>query len=189
MTKSPLTFLLPLLALALPACDSNKKTLPPLTRTTAPAAAEDGAAVYFSTRANCTEVVAGLIRDARTSVKVQAYSFKSDKIAEALVAAKKRGLDVRVIIDADKTDKKNEGGYLHRQGVKTYVDSAHDKAHNKVVLIDGRTIVTGSFNFTDESGESAADNLVTITDKPKLMAAYDQEFDLHLNHSTPYKDK
>jgi phosphatidylserine/phosphatidylglycerophosphate/cardiolipin synthase-like enzyme len=54
------------------------------------------------------------------------------------------------------------------------------------MLIDGKTIVTGSFNFTRAADEQNAENLLVIEAKPKLFAAYKKNFETHLKHSKPY---
>ena len=92
-------------------------------------------------------------------------------------------MEVKVILDDDKADKKSELDFLERKGIDTYLDSKHEKAHSKVILIDGQTIITGSFNFSDRREESTADNVVLIQDKPKLIEAYEANFKLHLTHS------
>jgi phosphatidylserine/phosphatidylglycerophosphate/cardiolipin synthase-like enzyme len=45
------------------------------------------------------------------------------------------------------------------------IDSAHAIAHNKVMILDGKTVITGSFNFTKAAEEKNAENLLTIKDK------------------------
>src|SRR5687767_12812311 len=117
--------------------------------TATPAASEDGVSIYFSPGADYGQLIIDKIRMAQKYVYVQAYSFTSDRIAKALVEVHKRGVDVKVILDDDKADKKSEADYLVRKGIDTYLDSKHEKAHSKIILIDGQTIITGSFNFSD----------------------------------------
>ena len=54
------------------------------------------------------------------------------------------------------------------------------------MLIDGRTIITGSFNFTKAAETSNAENLLVIHDHPKLFASYEANFKKHLAHSEAY---
>jgi phosphatidylserine/phosphatidylglycerophosphate/cardiolipin synthase-like enzyme len=54
------------------------------------------------------------------------------------------------------------------------------------MLVDGKTILTGSFNFTRAADEQNAENLLVIDGKPKLFAAYKKNFETHLKHSKPY---
>lgn len=148
-----------------------------------PAGAEDGVAVFFSPETDCRKLIIGEIRGAQKYILVQAYSFSSEKIAKALVDAKKMGVKVTVIIDSAKAEGKSESGFLTKKGIDTYVDAEHEKAHNKVILIDGKTIITGSFNFSDGDEDSTADNVLVIKNKPKLMEAYAGNFKDHLRHS------
>ena len=151
--------------------------------TAPPAASQDGVSVYFSPGTDCGQLIIDKIRVSQKHVYVQAYSFTSDRIAKALNEVHKRGVDVKVILDDDKADKKSELDFLARKGIDTYLDSKHEKAHSKVILIDGQTIITGSFNFSDRHEESTADNVVLIEDKAKLMEAYEGNFRAHLAHS------
>ncbi|HOF77241.1 MAG TPA: phospholipase D-like domain-containing protein [Smithellaceae bacterium] len=73
----------------------------------------------------------------------------SAPIAAALVRAHKRGIDVRVILDKNqKKDGYSSATFLKNAGIPTFIDSAHAIAHNKVMIIDAETVITGSFNFT-----------------------------------------
>src|SRR5437764_12977541 len=148
-----------------------------------PAASQDGISVYFSPGTDCSQLIIDKIRMAQKHVYVQAYSFTSDRIAKALNEVHKRGVEVKVILDDDKADKKSELDFHSRKRIDTYLDSKHEKAHSKVILIDGQTIITGSFNFSDRKDESTADNVVVIDDKAKLIEAYENNFRAHLLHS------
>src|SRR5205807_41954 len=113
--------------------------------TAPPAASQDGISVYFSPGTDCGQLIIDKVRMAQKCVYVQAYSFTSERIAKALNEVHKRGVEVKVILDDDKADKKSELDFLSRKGIDTYLDSKHEKAHSKVILIDGQTIITGSF--------------------------------------------
>ena len=65
-----------------------------------PAASEDGIQVYFSPDGGCTDAIIQAIEGASESVQVQAYSFTSAPIAEAILGAHKRGVDVTVVLDS-----------------------------------------------------------------------------------------
>jgi phosphatidylserine/phosphatidylglycerophosphate/cardiolipin synthase-like enzyme len=149
---------------------------------TEPAYSEEGISVYFSPQTNCTDLIIKQVRQAKTRVLVQAYSFKSEPILDALADAVRRGVAVRMIIDGDKLERK-VGNHLVKRGIDLYIDSQHDKAHSKVMLIDGTTVITGSFNFTETGEEGKADNVLVITGRPKLMEAYEDSFQEHMHHS------
>jgi phosphatidylserine/phosphatidylglycerophosphate/cardiolipin synthase-like enzyme len=153
-----------------------------------PATVDDNISVYFSPNGGCTDAIVHEIDGASQCVYVQAAQFTSGPIAKALVAAKERGVDVRVIIDKGKDDaEKSEADRLIGGTVPTFVDGQHHTAHNKIILIDHRVLFTGSFNFTHESEYNNAENLLRIEGKPKLLAAYEANFKEHLSHSPPYQ--
>src|SRR5437868_1259517 len=87
-----------------------------------PAAAEDGLSVYFSPGGGCTEALIREIGKAKDTVFVQAAQFTSAPIAKALIAAKVRGVDVRVVVDRRKEDEDSQTGRLVGAGVPTFID-------------------------------------------------------------------
>jgi phosphatidylserine/phosphatidylglycerophosphate/cardiolipin synthase-like enzyme len=116
-------------------------------------------------------------------VLVQAYSFTSAPIAKALVAAHKRGVEVRVILDRSKErEDYSAAKFLEHEGVPVMIDSQHAIAHNKVMVVDGETVITGSFNFTRAAEERNAENLVVIH-SDALAKQYGENWKIHAAHS------
>ena len=105
--------------------------------------------IYFSPKGSCTDANIKELDKAQTSVLVQAYSFTSTPIAKALLNAQKRGVKVEVILDkSQKKEKYSSADFLANSGIPTKIDSAHAIAHNKIIIVDEETVITGSFNFT-----------------------------------------
>lgn len=145
--------------------------------------------VYFSPGGGCTEAVVKELAKARASVQVQAYSFTSAPIAKALVEAHRRGVKVIVILDkSQRTEKYSSADFLRNSGIPTFIDPEHAIAHNKVMVIDGQTVITGSFNFTKAAEASNAENLLIISD-PTLAARYAENWRGHSAHSEKYTGK
>ncbi len=152
----------------------------------APEAQQD-IACYFSPKGGCTEAVVAEISRAQQTILVQAYSFTSAPIAKALVEAQQRGVQITVILDkSNLTGQYSSADFVLHASIATYIDSQHAIAHNKIMLIDGRTIITGSFNFTKQAEASNAENLLVIHDRPELFAQYQANFKHHLEHSQSY---
>jgi phosphatidylserine/phosphatidylglycerophosphate/cardiolipin synthase-like enzyme len=142
--------------------------------------------VYFSPKGGCTEAVVKEVDAARSTILVQAYSFTSAPIAKALVEAHKRGVQVQVILDkSNRTEKYSSADFLHNMGIPVCIDAQHAIAHNKVMVIDGRTVITGSFNFTKQAETGNAENLLVIR-SPELAAKYTANWKVHADHSEPY---
>lgn len=144
--------------------------------------------VFFSPSGGCTEAVVENLGKAKITVLVQAYSFTSAPIAKALVDAEKRGVKVQVILDkSNRTERYSSADFLLHEGVPTWIDAKHAIAHNKIMVIDGRTVLTGSFNFTKAAENNNAENLLVIQDSD-LAAKYTANWKAHLEHSEPYTD-
>ena len=166
------------IACLVPACHAQDTSQPV---TTIPAVE-----VFFSPKGGCTEAVVKELNAARETVLVQAYSFTSTPIAKALLMAHKRGVKVQVILDkSQKTEKYSEADFVVNVGIPVQVDSKHAIAHNKVMVIDGATVITGSFNFTKAAEEHNAENLLVIR-SPELAAKYTANWKVHADHSDSY---
>ena len=141
------------------------------------------AQVYFSPKGGCTDAIVREIDNATMEVLVQAYSFTSAPIAKALINAKKRAVSVEVILDkSQKTAKYTSATFLANMRIPTYIDSKHATAHNKIIIIDKETVITGSFNFTTAAEEKNAENVIIIKSK-ELAGIYLDNFLKHRAHS------
>lgn len=128
--------------------------------------------VCFTPGQNCTSEIVGAIHQAKRSILVQAYSFTSAPIAKALVQAKSKGVDVRVILDkSQRSQKYSSYRFFTNQGVPVWIDDRVAIAHNKVMVLDGETVITGSFNFTKAAQNKNAENVLIIKDSG-LASAY-----------------
>ncbi len=142
--------------------------------------------VYFSPRGGGQQAIVYAIGKAKESVYVQAYSFTSAPIAKALLEAHKRGVRVEAILDKSQRKATYTGAtFLKNEGIPVYIDAAHAIAHNKVMVIDGAIVITGSFNFTKAAEEKNAENLLIIKDKA-LAQLYMENWERHRGHSEGY---
>lgn len=142
--------------------------------------------VCFTPGGDCTKVIVTAIADARRSIYVQAYSFTSKPIARALVAAHERGVRVEVILDQSNLKEHHASAdLLAGSGVPIFIDAAHVLAHNKVMVIDEGTVITGSFNFTYAAQRDNAENLLILHDTA-LASRYLDNWRAHRGHSEAY---
>jgi phosphatidylserine/phosphatidylglycerophosphate/cardiolipin synthase-like enzyme len=142
----------------------------------------------YGSTPSCTQDIVDALDRARRTILVQAYSFTSAPIAKALVEAHRRGVEVKVILDKSaNTRHYSAATFLEHMGVPVWIDAQHAIAHNKVMVIDDATVITGSFNFTKAAEENNAENLLIIHD-PALAARYTENWNKHLQHSPPYQE-
>jgi len=136
---------------------------------------------YFSPSADLTAGVVEAISEAKESVLVQAYSFTFRDIADALKQVRQRGINVQVILNGGRSENDNVRSLLQGAGIPVYVDDKHSAAHNKVMVIDETTVITGSFNFT-EGAKGNAENMLVIQDK-RLAKHYKANWERCRAHS------
>jgi phosphatidylserine/phosphatidylglycerophosphate/cardiolipin synthase-like enzyme len=142
--------------------------------------------VWFSPRGGCAEACVKAIAAAKSTIYVQAYSFTSASIAKALVAAHARGVAVEVVLDkSQRSDRYTSADFVAHAGIPTRIDAKHAIAHNKVMIIDGNIVITGSFNFTKAAEESNAENMLILRDA-KLADRYLSNWSDHKAHSEVY---
>ena len=142
--------------------------------------------VYFSPRGGCTTAVVDALDAAKQSIRVQAYSFTSAPIAKAIVDAKHRGVDVEILLDkSQRMEKYSSADFVAHGGSPTFIDAVHAIAHNKVMVIDGETVLTGSFNFTKAAEDRNAENLLVIRDRA-IAEEYRKNWEEHPGHSEGY---
>lgn len=120
----------------------------------------------FTPPANCLQPIIDVINKATGSIYVQAYGLSHPQIIAALVNAKDRGVEVRVLLDRSNLTQKYSGlNQLKEAGIETTIDMVPGIAHNKIMIIDHLITVTGSFNFTKSAATRNAENLLIIEDK------------------------
>jgi len=157
--------------------------------TCGPSSAQPAWEVCFTPGGECTKAIVTALENAKSSVLGQAYTFTSAPIAKALVEAARRGVKVEVILDKSQvSDRYSSADFLARAGIPVRIDAAHAIAHNKVMVIDGQTVITGSFNFTRAAQEKNAENLLVIHD-PAMAARYAENWQVHAAHSEAYTAK
>ncbi|HJT51549.1 MAG TPA: phospholipase D family protein [Nitrosospira sp.] len=149
--------------------------------------------VAFTPADDAGKLITDAIDRAQQQILVQTFSFTHRKIAEALIAAKRRGVDVKVIADREQAEKIPTSliAKMAAEGVPVYMDSSHVSAHNKVMVIDANsenaTLVTGSFNFTHAAQYRNAENVLVIQGNPQLAELYLKNWHDHYRHSRPYR--
>ncbi|WP_185681003.1 phospholipase D family protein [Parvibaculum sedimenti] len=155
---------------------------------------QSGAAyrVCFTPGMDCEGMIVAAIASAKHTIKVQAYSFTSAPIANAIAEASERGVEVLAIVDKSQRTARYTGAtFLANAHIPVLVDVKPKIAHNKVVIIDkgdARPIVlTGSFNFTKAAQRSNAENVIEIVGNRNVAAAHAANFMSRKAVSVPYE--
>jgi phosphatidylserine/phosphatidylglycerophosphate/cardiolipin synthase-like enzyme len=144
--------------------------------------------VGFSPGGQAQQLVLSVIDNTQKTLDVAAYSFTSKPIAQAIVAADKRGVEVRVMVDEKANSERYSAvNYLANQRVNVRKNSNYAIMHNKFIIADGINVETGSFNYTAAANKSNAENALLIANDPQLASQYHKEFNRLWDESTPIK--
>ena len=120
------------------------------------------------------EKLVSVVGSARTSIRFLAFTYTHQDLAEAMIARHSAGVDVAGIFE-NRASTQGAMVPLYCAGVPVKVDGNRYTMHHKVIIIDERIVITGSFNFTVSADDSNDDNLLVIS-SPALAQLYLQEY-------------
>jgi phosphatidylserine/phosphatidylglycerophosphate/cardiolipin synthase-like enzyme len=130
---------------------------------------------YFCPEDDCAIRVIEQIEKAKGSVYFMAFSFTHEDIADEIIL--KEGADVRGIFDKGQASNiYSQYGRLKSFGINVKKDSTKYKMHHKVFIIDNSTVITGSFNPTNNGNLKNDENILIIHDKG-VAEKFLEEFD------------
>ncbi|MRT55390.1 phospholipase D family protein [Enterobacteriaceae bacterium RIT693] len=132
-----------------------------------------------------------LINSAHKSIEMMAYEFKAPDIVAALGKAAERGVKVSVVID-HRANRANRLALVAvpdaiSHGVAIRVDSHYHIQHDKVMIIDGRILETGSFNYTPTAEKANSENILVLRHVPRVIKLYQEHFETRWKYGVPYQ--
>ncbi len=131
---------------------------------------------YFAPEDEVMDQVVSEVLSSNTSIHFMAFSFTNDPLGEAMRSMLEQGIDVSGIFETRGADTQySECLPLLKSGADISLDGNPRTFHHKVIVIDGQTVILGSFNFSASADEENDENLLIIHD-PALAQAYEQEF-------------
>lgn len=148
--------------------------------------------VLFSPWDDAEAALVVAIDAARSQILVQAFLLTSRTVAASLVAARRRGIEVRVLADA-RQHAENAGSLLARladAGIPVRLETRYRHAHNKVIVIDAGgllpVVISGSYNFTWSAQNANAENLLIFRGNAELAARYAANWRRHEAEAVPF---
>lgn len=154
--------------------------------------ADPSVQVGFSPEGSARELVLETIGGAKESIQMLAYAFQAPDIAQALVDAQKRGVQVRVVVDK----KRNRGkvskaamDLVTRNGVQLRTNDHYHIHHDKTIIVDGHTVETGSFNFAPSAETLNSENVVVIRGMPEVSQKYVAHWQSRWDLGKPYSPR
>lgn len=131
--------------------------------------------IYFSPHAGCENAVLEWVQKANQSLHILIYSFTLDSIGDALIARHKQNIDVKVVFEKDQISQYSDYQRLRDVGVQVRSDTNSGYMHNKLMVVDGNYVLTGSFNWSSNAENVNDENLVVLRGS-QTASAYESEF-------------
>lgn len=148
--------------------------------------------VLFPPWDDAESALVAAVESSRSQVLVQAFLLTSRAIAASLIAAHRRGVEVRVLADA-RQHAETAGSLLaslSEAGIPVWLETRYRHAHNKVIVIDAGgalpVVVSGSYNFTWSAQNANAENLLIMRGNAALAARYAANWQRHRAQAQPF---
>ena len=138
--------------------------------------------VFFSPNGGCRDAILKEIGAARRSVYVAVYLLTDREIANALLEAKRRGVEVKVVLDGEQAEEVSYSKhiYLKKKGIDVRlvypVKDGKGTMHHKFAVIDKKNLLTGSLNWTHTAEKYNHENLLVIKGEKRLVKGFLSEF-------------
>lgn len=146
--------------------------------------------VGFSPDGGAEVLVLKVIDSAQIEIQVLAYAFSSPTVTAALKRAVARGVHVTLLADKKRNAKSEASikalGELLAAGVDVRTVDAFPLHHDKVLIVDRRTVELGSFNFVTSAARRNSENVLVNWDNPALAGMYVAHFERNFARSRPY---
>lgn len=133
--------------------------------------------VGFSPRGNALDLILAELASAKESIYLAAYSFTSQPVVDALIAAHKRGVTVSVVVNKGSINGNGaKARYLQENNILIKMNAKYSIMHNKFFLVDNKSLKTGSFNYSAAAANRNAENIIIIRCVDDVITSYQQEF-------------
>lgn len=140
---------------------------------------------YFAPEDEVMAKIIDTVAKSEKSVHFMAFSFTDDDLADKMVLLLKKGVEVSGIFETQGADTAaSECKTLVENQAKIGLDGNPYTFHHKVIIVDGKAVIFGSFNFTANADNQNDENLLIIHSE-KLAAQFEQEFQRRFAESTP----
>lgn len=144
-----------------------------------PASAAPSVQVGFSPEGSSLQLVLKTIESAQQEIRLMGYSFTSPEVVSALVRAKRRGVDVKIVLDERGNRSKTSQAAMNvvvNAGIPLRTNGRYAIMHDKVIIVDNHTVEAGSFNYTRSAASRNSENVLVINEVPEVAQTYLQHW-------------
>lgn len=146
----------------------------------------------FSPDDGAEALVLKVINTSVSSIRLAAYSFNSPTIVAALLDAKKRGVDIKVLVDAKRNQRSNSMAALNalvQAGIPVKTIAVYAMHHDKYIVADQRTVQNGSFNYSKDAATSNSENVIVLWNQSTLAASFLQHWEDRWGKGVAYSSR
>ncbi|HRQ38065.1 MAG TPA: phospholipase D-like domain-containing protein [Chloroflexota bacterium] len=134
---------------------------------------------YFASETKVAPIIGRLVEQAQNDIKFMAFSFTHEDIGEAMIDRAQAGVNVQGVFETtgSQTEFSYYGDMLSERlpNLQVRQDGNPRLMHHKVIIIDGRTTIFGSFNFTGNANNNNDENVLIVHD-PTFASYFLAEF-------------
>lgn len=144
-----------------------------------PAVAAPSVQAGFSPEGSALQLVLKTIESAQQEIRLMGYSFTSPEVVSALVRAKRRGVDVKIVLDEKGNRSKASQAAMNvvvNAGIPLRTNGRYAIMHDKVIIVDNHTVEAGSFNYTRSAASRNSENVLVINEVPEVAQTYLQHW-------------
>ena len=150
----------------------------------------DEISIFFSPEGDIAEEIIKQINNAQEYIDIAIYSFTYEPIAGAIIRAQRRGVRIRILMDKGQSKGKcSKYKFLLDNDIAVIQDRRSGYMHNKIAIIDGRILFTGSYNWSKSAEEKNEENLLEFLDEEEIIKVYQQRLDYLWEFNQPLEQK
>ncbi len=146
----------------------------------------------FSPDNRAEELILEVIDSSQESLRLAAYAFTSPPIMKKLLAAKKRGVDVKIVVDEKGNRSRASKAAMNlmvNAGIPLRTVSKYRIHHDKYIVVDGKHVETGSFNYSQSAAKFNSENVLVIWNNPQIASRYLKHWESRWNQGTDWQSE
>ena len=152
-----------------------------------PRGEDEAIKLFFSPKGECAQHIINTINQAEKKIYIAMYVFSHKGIANALVSAKARGVDIHILANNDHaTASYSQLAYLYQHNIDIYIDKRPGVLHHKWLAVDDKTILTGSYNYSN-SAEEKNNEIIGHVQSRAVVERYYQDWQSQIQHPHVYR--
>lgn len=145
--------------------------------------------IGFSPEGSAQKAILSLIKSAQKEIRLSAYSFTSPEVVSALIAAKRRGVDVKLVVDYKSNTGKSSISAMNligNAGIPIRTIDKYAIHHDKFIVVDEASVETGSFNYSRAANVYNSENAIVLYNMPQVADQYLLHWESRWNDGIPW---